>query len=364
MNGVAFIGMACLVLLCVILLSVWKLVRSPLPLEMQEKLEKKEQAKLDRLRDDLLRHQSEDFKKLLTLVQGQIQTTEKSVSDKLQQTNDTFSKVSREIGQLQAATEKFEEIGRNVASLQDLLRAPKLRGGMGQHMLKELLEQIIPGDFYSMEYGFSDGERVDAVIRLGGRLVPVDAKFPLEQFLRMSKAVTDQERSEWRKGLIRDVKGHIDSIAEKYIRPSEGTFDFALMYIPAENVYYEAIVKEDGIGDEKGIFQHAVHRKVIPVSPNSFYAYLQVILQGLKGFAVEQRAKEILAGLSRLQKELDGVQEDFGRAGTQLQNAVKNFEKAERHLSHFDDRLKTIAAPEKTAGELPIEEDQESLKEV
>ena len=364
MTIASWVGIIAIMLFGMILLSVWRMVRSPLPLEMQEALEKKEQAKLDRLRDDLLRHQSEDFQKLLSLVQGQVKTTESSVSQKLQQANDTFSRVSQELGRLQAATEKVEEVGRNVASLQDLLRAPKLRGVIGESFLADLLKQIMPEDFYSLQYGFSDGERVDAVIRMGGRLVPVDAKFPLEQFLKMGKAVTDQERAEWRKGLIRDVKGHIDAIAEKYIRPSEGTFDFALMYIPAENVYYEAVVKDDGIGDERGIFQHAVQKKVIPVSPNSFYAYLQVILQGLRGFAVEERAKEIMGGLSLLHKELSGLREDFDLAGKQLRNTLSNFEKAERHLSRFEDKLETIEAPQKAvAGELPVSA-QESLKEV
>jgi DNA recombination protein RmuC len=366
MNIPTVIGAIGLFLLGMILWRTWKLVRSPLPPEMQAELEerydKKQQAKLDRLRDDLLRHQSEDFQKLLSLVQTQFQTTEKTVSDKLQQTNDTFSRVSRQVGELTAATQKFEEVGRSVASLQDLLKAPKMRGGMGEHLLKELLEQIMPGDFYSLQYGFSDGERVDAVIRLGGRLVPVDAKFPLEQFVKMNKAVTEQERTDCRKGLIRDVKGHIDAIADKYIRPAEGTFEFALMYIPAESVYYEAVIKDDGIGDERGIFHHAVAKKVIPVSPNSFYAYLQVILQGLKGFAVEERAKEILAALNGLGKELSGLRVDFDLVGKQLNNAAQNFEKAEKHLSRFENKLKAVEAPEKVE-ELSLE-GETSLKEI
>ena len=215
----------------------------------------------------------------------------------------------------------------------------------------------MPSDFYSLQYGFSDGERVDAVIRVGGRVVPVDAKFPLEQFQRLAGAVTDEERAQWRKGLIQDVKGHIDAIAHKYIRPSEGTFDFALMYIPAENVYYEVVVKDEGVSDERGLFRHAIEKQVIPVSPNSFYAYLQVILQGLRGFAVEERAKEILSSLSRLQKELGAVREDFDKAGKQLKFAVSNFENAQRHLSRFEDRLEAIELPPPAArARLPLEE--------
>ncbi len=353
-----------LVLLGMILLSVWRLVRSPLPLEMQEALERKEEAKLGLLKEEWSKRLSEEITRVWQQVQGQVQTTEQSVSQKLQQANDTFAKVTQEMVRLQEATKRVEDVGRNVASLQDLLRAPKLRGGLGEAFLADLLAQIMPADFYTLQYTFSDGERVDAVIRLGGRLVPVDAKFPLEHFRRLGDAVTDAERAEWRKKLIQDVKQHIDSIADKYIRPAEGTFDFALMYIPAENVYYESVVKDDGLSDERGLFRHAVRRQVIPVSPNSFYAYLQVILQGLRGFAVEDRAKEILMGLTRLQKELELVREDFDKAGTQLRYALTNFEKAERHLSRFEDRLESVEAPAEPSKALPPVEKQASLEEV
>ncbi len=178
----------------------------------------------------------------------------------------------------------------------------------------------------------------------------------------MGQAVTEDERAQWRKLLVRDVKQHIDSIAGKYIRPSEGTFDFALMYIPAENVYYETIIKEDGASDSQGLFQHAINKQVIPVSPNSFYAYLQVILLGLRGLAVEQRAQEILSSLAKLQKELGGVREDFDLTGKQLRYALTNFEKAERHLGRFEDRLgSAIEGPESKAV-LPAPS-EESMKE-
>jgi len=277
-----------------------------------------------------------------------VQTTEQSVSQKLQQANDTFARVSQELGRLQEATKKVEDVGRNVASLEDLLRAPKMRGEFGESILEDLLAQILPSGFYTFQYGFSDGERVDAAIHLQGKLVPIDSKFPLDQFRRMGQAVTPEERAQWRKFLLRDVKQHIDSIAQKYIRPSEGTFDFALMYIPAENVYYETIVRNEGDSDDQGIFQHAIKKKVIPVSPNSFYAYLRVILLGLKGLNVEQRAQEILAGLMKLQKELASVREDFDLTGRQLRYALVNFEKAERHLGRFEDRLEVIEAPQQS----------------
>ncbi len=360
----ALFGVVALVLLGTILGFLWKLVRSPLPPEMREALEQKEQAKLTVLKEEWSRRLWEEMSQVWQRVQGQVRTTESSVSQKLQQANDTVAKVERELGRLQEATKRVEEVGRNVASLQDLLRAPKMRGGIGEFFLADLLAQIFPpgGDYFLLQYGFSDGERVDAVIRLQNRLIPIDSKFPLENFRKLSQAATDDERSAWRRTFVRDVKQHIDAIAEKYIRPSEGTFDFALMYIPAENVYYETIIKEEAVSDDKGVFQHALRRQVIPVSPNTFFAYLQVILQGLRGLAVEVRATEILGALSRLQKELGGVREDFDVAGRQLRNALTNFEKAERHLSRFEDRLEAVEAPPEAAA-LPAPQ-KETVEEV
>lgn len=352
-----------LIFLGVILWVLWKQVRSPLPLEMQQALEKKEQAKLDGLKDEWSKRLAAEVSRIWEQVHQQVRTTEDSVSQKLQQANDTFASVTREIGRLQEATKKVEEVGRNVSSLQDLLRAPKMRGGLGEFFLADLLAQIMPADFYALQYEFSDGTRVDAVIRLRDKFVPIDSKFPLEQFQKMGRAVTDEERQKSRALFVRDIKQHIDAISEKYLRPSEGSYDFALMYIPAENVYYETIIKEDGVSDEKGLFQHALRRHVIPVSPNSFYAYLQVILQGLRGFAVEERALEILTALIHLQKELEGVREDFTKAGKQLGFAVDNFEKAQKHLNRFGEKLTAIEAPPETVAVLPGPKDAQ-LQEV
>ncbi|MBI3615917.1 MAG: DNA recombination protein RmuC [Candidatus Omnitrophica bacterium] len=362
MNFAALFGIAALGLMGGILWFVWRLVRSPLPLEMQQALEKKEEAKMEALEQKISSRVTDTIRLALVQFQGQIQTTDKSVGQKMEEVNRTLSRVNEQFGELKQATAQIEAVGRTAASLQDLLRAPKMRGGFGEFFLADLIAQIMPSDFYTLQYEFLDGEKVDAAIRLQGKLVPVDSKFPLDQFRRMGQAVTEEERAQWRKLLVRDVKQHIDSIAEKYIRPSEGTFEFALMYIPAENVYYEAIIKEDGASDSQGLFQHAIKKQVIPVSPNSFYAYLQVILLGLKGLAVERRAQEILSSLSRLQKELGGVREDFDLTGKQLRYALTNFEKAERHLGRFEDRLgSAVDGPESKAA-LPAPS-EESMKE-
>ena len=338
----AVFGVVVLALLASILFKLWRLMKNPLPLEMQEKLEAKEQAKLDALQRQFSTAIGEEVRRVWEQMQGQVRTTEQSVSGKLAESNKTLLELTQKIGQLEQVTKQVEAVGRDVSSLQDLLRAPKMRGGFGENMLTELLAQVMPADFYVLQYEFSDGCKVDAAIRLNNKLVPIDSKFPLEQFQKMSKAATDEERVPIRREMVRDVKKHIDCISEKYIRAAEGTFDFALMYIPAESVYYEAVIKDDALGDEQGIFQHAIHRKVIPVSPNSFYAYLQVISLGLRGMEVEHRAKEILGTLMRLQKEFSAVREDFDRAGNHLRNAAKSFESSEKRLSKFEEKLEEI----------------------
>jgi len=350
----AIFGVIAILLLLLTLWRVWNMVRSPLPLEMQEALERKEQARMEQLEQKISGRVTDTIRLALDQFQGQVRTTEQSVSQKLQQTQQALTGLSRDLGTLQEATRKVEEVGRNMSSLQDLLKAPKMRGELGEFFLAELLGQVLTSDYFTLQYGFSDGERVDAAIHL--RDPPLDSKFPMENFLKMRQAATDLEIAECRKQFVRDVKTHIDAIAQKYIRPGEGTYDFALMYIPAENVYYETIIREDGVADEKGIFQHALKNRVIPVSPNSFYAYLQVILLGLKGLAVEQDARNILESLMRLQRELTGVREDFGKAGKQLGYAMENFEKADRHLSRFEGRLGAIEGGEQTKvpGTVPV----------
>ncbi|MDZ4278606.1 MAG: DNA recombination protein RmuC, partial [Dehalococcoidia bacterium] len=212
-----------------------------------------------------------------------------NIARSLTSQHDTIRSVGERLGELSQTTHQMLQIGQDISSLQDILRPPKLRGGFGEMLLERLLAQILPDEHYGIQHRFGNGVQVDAVIRLGNGLVPVDSKFPLEAFHRMLKAESDEERASLRKEFVRAVRGHIDAVA-KYILPDEGTFPFALMYIPAENVYYEVIVKDDLLDAQANLSTYALERRVIPASPNSFYAYLQAIVLGLKGMRVEERA--------------------------------------------------------------------------
>lgn len=246
------------------------------------------------------------------------------------------------LGQLQESTQSMIRIGRDISSLQDILKAPKLRGILGELFLEELLRQLLPQDRYVLQYGFQSGEKVDAAILLGQGIVPVDAKFPLENFKRLLQSGTEEEGQKSRRQFLQDVKKHVDHIASKYILPQEGTFDFALMYLPAENVYYEAILKDNPGPDEESLVQYALNKKVIPVSPNSFYAYLQAIVLGLRGLKIETSAREILNSLSQLGQDFKKFYEDFDKLGTHLTNSKTTYDKAQRRLERFQQQLKSI----------------------
>jgi DNA recombination protein RmuC len=194
-----------------------------------------------------------------------------------------FGELKGQLGQVAEMATRMESLGREIEELQGILKAPKLRGNMGEASLEEFLRQVLPPGAFEIQHRFAGGQAVDAVIRLRDHLVPVDAKFPLESFQRMVGAEDDTARKTARKEFEKSVKGRIDEIADKYIRPGEGTFEFALMYIPAENVYYEVIIKDENLGDQGSLLAYATSRRVVPVSPNSFFAYLSTIATGLKG---------------------------------------------------------------------------------
>src|SRR5216110_962631 len=273
-----------------------------------------------------------------------VQRSQTSVGERLDHTARVVGEVQQGLGELREATARVRDIGRDVVSLHDILRAPKLRGGLGELLLGDLLAQVLPAGHFTLQHTFQNGERVDAVVRLGPALVPVDAKFPLEDFRRLLEAGDDETRTRARRAFVARVRKHIDDVATKYILPDEGTYDFALMYVPAENVYYETIIKED-VGEDRQLFSYALAKRVIPVSPNSFYAYIQTILLGLRGMKVEERAQEILGELSRLRGDFEKIQENFRVLGRHLTNASGSYSETEKTMTKLDAKLSQIEEP-------------------
>jgi DNA recombination protein RmuC len=266
----------------------------------------------------------------------------KSISDRLDNTNTVVGDLRQKLGRLEEASRQMLDVGKDISRLQDILQPPKLRGSMGEFFLHDLLAQILPSHNFEMQYKFKGGETVDAVIKLNQGLVPVDAKFPLDNFRRIIESGSDEDKKSARKAFLRDVKIHVDAISSKYIRMDEDTLDFALMYIPAENVYYETIIKDDESATDPALFSYAITKRVIPVSPNTFYAYLQTIFLGLRGMRVEEKSREILENIARVQKEFEKFSEAFRLVGQHLDNSSKKYMEAQKRFGALGSKIEQV----------------------
>jgi len=232
------------------------------------------------------------------------------------------------------------QLGSDVRRLQDILSSPKLRGQIGEWSLENLLAQALPKGCYSFQHTFKDGCRVDALVQMTGFAVGIDAKFPLPSFERIVGCTSDDEKPKLRRQFIKDVSAHVDKIASAYIRPGEGTLDFALMYIPAENIYYEMIIHCEG--DCEDILHYCLDKKVIPVSPNLLYAYLMTVAMGLHGLQIEQQAAEIRQNLKRLNSSFAEFLANWDTLGTHLRNAYAKYDDAQKRLDRLTLQLTQI----------------------
>lgn len=281
-----------------------------------------------------------------------LQNVDKNVNSRLDNAAKAIREVHGKLVEVNEGSKRMQEIGKDISSLQEILRAPKIRGGMGELFLSDLLKQVLPASRYKLQYYFKSREAVDAVILLREGMVSVDSKFPLENFKKIMASDDESKKTAAKKQFTKDVKKHIDAICNKYILPDEGTFDFALMYIPAENVYYETIIKDENLDDGKSLFQYSIEKKVLPVSPNSFYAYLQTILLGLRGMKIEAQAQDILKTLSRLAGDFGKINDDFSKVGTHIKNLNAAYENTDKRLGKFGNKLESLEEKETQA--LPL----------
>ena len=270
-----------------------------------------------------------------------IQAGQSTIGARLDAATKVVGDVQGSLGTLQEATRRVAEIGREIQGLEQVLKSPKMRGGLGETLLERILDEMLPREHWVTQHGFRSGEKVDAAIRIGERIVPVDAKFPLENFRRMLDESDDAQRRQYRRVFARDVKARVDEIAKKYILPDEGTYDFALMYVPAENVYYEIAVRPEDTGEDP-IASYALSRRVVPVSPNSIFAYLQVVVLGLKGLRIEANARRIQEDLARLGGDVAKLRAPLATLGRHLGNAQKQYDDAQRELDRLETKLDEI----------------------
>ena len=268
----------------------------------------------------------------LKSMQGTIEHTNKTLNESMRgstvemtrtlqsntrQLNDRLDEAARVIGTLNKHVGEMSEVGRGIRSLQEFLQSPKLRGNIGEQVLRDMIGQTFPKNSFHLQYAFKSGMKVDAVLKTDAGLLCIDSKFPMENFTVMHRGETEAIRNAAKRDFVSDVKKHITDISRKYILPEEGTMDFALMYIPSESVYYEIANMED-------LMEFARKNRVYPVSPNTLYAHLQVLLLSFQGKELEQKSREVFRILRAIQKDYEKIGEQLGVLGKHIGNAYNS----------------------------------------
>ncbi len=299
-------------------------------------------SKVDKIQSEEIR----DLERRLTdLMIGQMKEIRDSQNGVSKQMHEQISSFTKEATQIREEIKQMQESVKDVSSFQEIFKAPKLRGQWGEASLDHILSQHFPAELYKSQYLFSSGDQVDAVLKLpNGKILPIDSKFPSENFARMVESPSP-EKEAFQKKFIDDVKTHIDKIASKYIIPSESTVDFALMYIPAEAVYYEIV---NNIGKEFNLTDFAMSKKIVLSSPNTIYLTLRTIEHWFKDTQISRQTQEILKRLSRISQDAVKLMNDFRKLGSHLRNAVSSYDSSEKRLNLFSDKVERLLKAKET----------------
>jgi DNA recombination protein RmuC len=268
-----------------------------------------------------------------------LKMSHESLTSRMDKTSELLGMVGERIGEV-------SEIGRSMKSLGDFFKSPKLRGNIGEYVLRDMLAQYLPPSQFSMQYAFKTGAIADAVVKTDSGLICIDAKFPLENYRKMHDAENEKDKDVFAREFVRDVRKHIDAISSKYILPEEHSMDYAIMYIPSESVYYEILCQRHEISE------YAQQKQILMVSPSVFYAYMRVILLSLEGKKVEERARELMRNFKSLQVEFRRFSDQFILGVKHLHNAENAFTDAQRMHQVIDmkvGRLLKLDETESTA---------------
>jgi len=268
----------------------------------------------------------QDIDSLRREMREEISSTKEKVDRSFEKSTETYAKLQKELGSLQ-------EMGGHMKRIQEFLASPKIRGNLGEQILQDILEQIIPRDYFNTQYEFKGGGKVDAVIKTSQGLVAIDSKFPMESFREMAKAKSEEEKKRASQSFRRYLKSQITEVASKYILPQEGTVDFAIIYVPSEAAYYDIITKRQDVLD------YGYEKKVYFVSPNTFYYFLKIIMVGLQGAKIEESAKQILNSFKAIRRESDKLGEDLQKLEKHLDNARSAGEKVGSRYHKLSGRI-------------------------
>ena len=264
----------------------------------------------------------------------------------------------KEIGQtIHELTKQQEEAQRLGQSLKDLLQAPKLRGNYGEAVLEEMLERVLPQGIWETQYTIDGREKVDAVVKIKDMIVPIDAKFPRDNYQKYMQAQNPEEKRNYWNKYVADVKNQIRSIRDKYIKPEKGTAEFALMFVPSEAIYYETIAEKNYLGMPSDLYEFAQDSKVIPVSPNTFYAFLQLVVVGSRNLEILKSVKKIQNGLSELERTFNQFYSRYEEIGKSIEKAAESYRVGDGHIKRFKTKLEsTLALEELKTDALPEKE--------
>ncbi len=241
-------------------------------------------------------------------IQTVLQSSNKNTNERLDNAAKFIAKVAREVGEM-------SEIGQSIRELQNILQSPKLRGNFGEEVLKDLIGQMFPKNSFHLQYQFKSGEKVDAALKTEAGILPIDSKFPMENFQKMVRAETEASRQQAEREFKNDVRRHIRAIARKYILPEEGTVDFALMYVPSEPVFYEIINIPE-------LLEYARQHRVYLVSPSSLYVHLQTILLSFEGKRIESQSRQIFRLLRSIKNDYQKTESAFMVLSRHINNAA------------------------------------------
>lgn len=290
-----------------------------------------------------------------------VSTMQTSVQKQLTESMKLVNDVSQRLTKLDETNRRVVDVADELKTLQNVLQNPKQRGVFGEYYLESVLANILPTKNFKMQYGFRGGIIADAVVILDkGQLLPVDSKFSLENYNRMVSSQTKAEREEWLKRVRADLKGRIDETS-KYILPAEGTMDFAFMFIPSESLYYDLLIGDVGTGSSaRDLIEYAFReKKVVIVSPTSFMAYLQTVLQGLRSLQIEEQAKDIQIQVGKLGRHIATFDSYMEKLGKSLGTTVGHYNNAHKELAKVDTDVTKIAGTEKSIEPLLIDKPQD-----
>ncbi|MCL4339084.1 DNA recombination protein RmuC [Patescibacteria group bacterium] len=257
-----------------------------------------------------------------------LQSSTRDMNERLDNAAKFIAGVQKNIGEM-------SEIGRSMKDLQEFLQSPKLRGNIGEHILKEILSQMLPKQSFHLQYSFRSGATVDAAVTTANGIIPIDSKFPMESFRRITEAKNDEERKSAGQIFEKSVKKHIDDISQKYILTDEGTIDYALMYLPSEAVYYEVV-------NNPRLYDYAAEKRILPVSPMTFYAYMRAILMSFEGQRIEKQARQILLTIKAVQKDYLRIEDNLNVLNRHLTNAYNQMNNVSSSFTLLGQKLKSV----------------------